>query len=78
MCYLSKPYYSFKNICLNYTDKKKKREIERETMYSHSLQKFLKYGKVISSSNVHLGEMATQWNTRQLLKKRKKIKFTTH
>ena len=41
-------------------------------MYSHSLQKILKYGKVKNSSNVHFGEMATQRNTRQLLKKKKK------
>ena len=40
-------------------------------MYSHSLQKILKYGKVKSSSNVHFGEMATQRNTRQLFKKKK-------
>ena len=41
-------------------------------MYSHSLQKFLIYGKAISSSNVHFWEMATQWNTRQLFLKKKK------
>ena len=45
-------------------------------MYSHSLQKILKYGKVKNSSNVHFGEMATQRNTRQLLKKKKKIYYT--
>ena len=45
-------------------------------MYSHSLQKILKYGKVKSSSNVHFGEMATQRNTRQLFKKKKKIYYT--
>lgn len=42
-------------------------------MYSHSLQKILKYGKVKSSSNVHFGEMATQRNTRQLFKKKENL-----